>query len=170
MLKTNNRILLLTLVLASLAANLAGATEQNLAAVTRDDSSTKYQLILEINEGTQDITNFYKDIYKGGKKTSRDVLDVNQLKNHGLVLEQKDKRIILTLLSDNFDKQQGGLIEIDTLYNGVNNKRKTYELSLSKGKVGWSLMNKGKVVKELFIQTNKVAFVGTVGIKNVQLK
>ena len=33
--------------------------------------------------------------------------------------------------SNNFDDAQGGIINIDTLYNGINGKRKNYELALA---------------------------------------
>jgi hypothetical protein len=41
---------------------------------------------------------------------------------------------------------------------------------LAKDKSGWTLINQGKIVKQIFIQTNKVMILGSVGIKNLVMK
>ena len=76
----------------------------------------------------------------------------------------------MSLKSDNFDEEQGGIITVDTLYNGANGSRKEYDISMAKDKAGWTLMNQGKIVKQIYIQTNKVLFLGAVGIKNLIMK
>jgi hypothetical protein len=146
------------------------ASEQTIATIGRDDSDTTYKLIINTDEDGRTITSFYKDIYHGETKSSRDILDLHVLMNAGIVLEQRNQYIVLKLKSDNFDEEQGGTISIDTLYNALNGKRKSYEVSLAKDELGWTLLNQGKAISKLFIQSNKVMLAGIVGIKNLQMK
>jgi hypothetical protein len=146
------------------------ASEQTLATISNDDSSNTYQLIVDSTEDDRAIKTFYKDVFQNGKKISRDTLDYHVLDSNGMILEQRKQYIVMKLKSDNFDKEQGGVITVDTLYNGASGDRKSYEISMAKDENGWVLMNQGKVVKDIAIQTNKVLFLGTVGIKNLIMK
>jgi hypothetical protein len=165
------KLLALSLLLSiNLFAGIAKASEQTLATISNDESKNTYQLIVDSTDGDRAIKTFYKDIFLNGKKLSREALDYHVLIRTGMILEQRDKYIVMRLKSDNFDDQQGGIITVDTLYNGANGTRKTYDLSLAKDKSGWTLINQGKIVKQIFIQTNKVMILGSVGIKNLVMK
>jgi hypothetical protein len=161
--------LLFSLLMTSTYTNLQAA-EQTLATISNDDSSNTYQLIVDSTEDNRAIKTFYKDVFQNGKKISRDTLDYHVLDSNGMILEQRKQYIVMKLKSDNFDQEQGGVITVDTLYNGASGDRKSYEISMSKDENGWILMNQGKVVKDIAIQTNKVMFLGTVGIKNLIMK
>jgi hypothetical protein len=87
-----------------------------------------------------------------------------------MILEQREKHIVLKLTSTNFDLEQGGIIIADTLYNGASGERRSYEIQLAKSTAGWGLFKKGKTIKEILIQTNKVMIIGAVGIKNLVMK
>jgi hypothetical protein len=110
---------------------------------------------------------FYKDVYQEGKRVRREALDFKVITKKELVLEQRDKYLIMGLKSNNFDAELGGVITIDTLYSGVNNSRKEYDLDLTKDRSGWILVKTGKVIKHIHIQSNKMTILGTVGIKNL---
>lgn len=146
------------------------AGEQTLATIGNDENKNTYLLIVDSTEDSRAIKTFYKDVYSNGKKLSREALDYRVLIRTGMILEQRDKYIVLKLKSDNFDEQQGGIITVDTLYNGANGTRKSYEVQMAKEKSGWALINNGKIVKQIYIQTNKVMILGSVGIKNLVMK
>lgn len=166
----SKKIFLLALLISILISKTHGA-EQVLATISNnDDSKNTYQLIVDSIDDARSIKTFYKDVYQDGKKISRDVLDYHVLVNDGMILEQRDQYIVLRLKSDNFDQEQGGVITVDTLYNGASGARKSYEVSMAKDPNGWVLLNQGKIVKQIFIQVNKVMFLGTVGIKNLVMK
>ena len=148
----------------------AKASEQTLATIENDENKNTYLLIVDSTEGDRAIKTFYKDVYSNGRKVSREALDYRVLIQYGMILEQREKYIVLKLKSSNFDDQQGGIITVDTLYNGANGTRKSYEIQMAKEKLGWALINQGKIVKQIFIQTNKVMILGSVGIKNLIMK
>ncbi|MBC7539469.1 MAG: hypothetical protein H7281_11660 [Bacteriovorax sp.] len=170
MLNLKKLLVLSSLLSTTLFTSISHASEQTLATISNDDSKNTYQLIVDSTADNRAIKIFYKDVYLNGKKTSREALDFHVLIHSGMILEQRDKYIVMRLKSDNFDEQQGGIITVDTLYNGANGTRKAYDMSLAKDKFGWTLMNQGKIVKQIFIQTNKVMLLGSVGIKNLVMK
>lgn len=158
------------LTFTNLFTSIVSASEQTLATLSNDENKNTYLLIVDTDKDDQTIKTFYKDVYSSGKKISRETLDYNILINKGLILEQRDKYVILKLKSLNFDKEQGGIITIDTLYNGTNGSRKSYDIQMAKTKTDWALINGGKIVKKIFIQTNKIMILGSVGIKNLVMK
>ncbi|MDO9181886.1 MAG: hypothetical protein Q7U04_05740 [Bacteriovorax sp.] len=170
MLNIRNQIALLFLCSMLLFANLAKADEQTLATISNDENSNTYKLVIDSDEDSNSIKTFYKDIYQDGKKISRTTLDYQVMIKTGMILEQRDKYVIMKLKSSNFDIDQGGIITVDTLYNGAKGTRKIYDISMSKNKTGWGLTNNGKLIRQIFIQTNKVMILGAVGIKNLIMK
>lgn len=166
----NSKLLFVLTFLFSLYVQTARSAEQTLATIGNDENKNTYLLIVDTNEESRAIKTFYKDVYTNGKKVSREALDYRVLMRTGMILEQRDKYVVLKLNSSNFDQHQGGIITVDTLYNGANGTRKSYEVQMAKEKSGWALINKGKIVKQIFIQTNKVMVLGSVGIKNLIMK
>ena len=164
------KISLISILFLSAFISFQGnASEQTIATITNDMDSNSYMLVVDSSADDREIKSFYKDIYKNGKKIGRESFNYRTLTS-GMILEKKDKYTVLKLLSTNFDYQQGGLIVIDTLLNGADGSRKKYEIELSKDNNGWLLTNKGKSIKQIFIQTNKVLVLGVVGIKNIVMK
>jgi hypothetical protein len=148
----------------------ASANEQVLATIASDENDNTYQLVVDTNEDDRAIKTFYKDVFINGTKHSREALDSQLLIKNGMVLEQRKKYIVLKLKSDNFDNEQGGIVIVDTLYNGTNGKRKSYEIALTKDQTGWILTNHGKTVKDFFIESNRKMLIGVIGIKNLKMK
>jgi hypothetical protein len=150
--------------------NVAKASEKVVATVSSDDNTkTSYQLVIDSKNG-RGIEHFYKDVYEDGKKTRRTELDPKVLMDTGMILEQRDKYVVMKLKSDNFDLEQGGIVVVDTLYSGVSGERKTYEIQLAQDKSGWALFKAGKTIKEIQIKTNRVMVIGAVGIKTLVMK
>jgi hypothetical protein len=159
---TTSLLVMLNTISLSIKAN-----EQFIAKITNEDNPYTYNLVIDSNEDNRVINFFYKDVYQEGKRVRREALDFKVINKKELVLEQRDKYLIMGLKSNNFDSELGGVITIDTLYSGVNNSRKEYDLDLTKDRAGWILVKTGKVIKHIHIQSNKMTILGTVGIKNL---
>lgn len=158
-------------ILYIILSNNLFAKEEVLAVVTNDDNPEIYKIVINTDESTGDIKSFYKDNFLNNKHVSRNVLDANQLiKASGLILEQRKEYRVLALQSNNYDHVRGGIINIDTLYSGVSGQRKIYELSLSKDRDGWKLFKANRSISKLHIEVNKVAFLGSVGVKNIRME
>jgi hypothetical protein len=158
-----------TLALMITIFNVVKAEEQIIANVTADNKSTSYKLVIDVRDG-RNIKNFYKDVYEGNNLVRRELLDSSLMLNTGMVLEQRDSHVVMRLKSLNFDNEQGGIVVVDTLFNGVTGERKGYEIQIAKSLNGWSLFSHGKSINNIQIQTNRVMLIGEVGIKNLLLK
>ena len=143
--------------------------ETEIATVLNDETKTVYKLVLADHDDRK-IVNVYKDVYEFGKKVRRDAMNPKIISEKGMVLEERKSHIVLQLMSQNLDLEQGGLLIVDTLFNGMTGERRNYEVQLAKDNNGWKLFKNGKAIKEIFIQTNKSRFFGSIGIKNVTMK
>lgn len=148
------------------------AREEVIATITNDENKQVYTFVAETNEETDSIKAFYKDNYSAaGKKVDRELMASEKLTEGGLVLEKRGDHEVLNLKSDNFDLDQGGIVTIDTLYNGVNGQRKEYDLQLAKATDGeWRLFKGKTIVSKLHIVVNKKFMLGAVGVKEIQMK
>lgn len=148
------------------------AREEVIATITNDENKQVYTFVAETNEETDSIQAFYKDNYSAaGKKVDRELMASEKLTEGGLVLEKRGDHEVLKLNSENFDLDQGGMVTIDTLYNGVNGQRKEYDLQLAKATDGeWRLFKGSKVVSKLHIVVNKKFMLGAVGVKEIVMK
>lgn len=158
-----------TVIMVVSIFNVAKASEKAVATVSSDESKIVYKLVIDSKDG-RGIEHFYKDVYEDGKKTRRTELDPKVLMDTGMILEQRDKYVVMKLKSNNFDLEQGGIVVVDTLYSGVSGERKTYEIQLAQDKSGWALFKQGKTIKEIQIKTNRVMVIGAVGIKTLVMK
>lgn len=148
------------------------AREEVIATITNDENKQVYTFVAETDEETDSIKSFYKDNYSAaGKKVDRELLASDKLTEGGLVLEKRGEHEVLKLESNSFDLEQGGMVTIDTLYNGVNGQRKEYDLQLAKAEDGeWKLFKGEKIVTKLHIVVNKKFMIGAVGVKEIQMK
>lgn len=148
------------------------AKEEVIATITNDENKQVYTFVAETDETTDSIKSFFKDNYSAaGKKVDRELLASDKLTEGGLVLEKRGEHEVLKLESNSFDLEQGGMVTIDTLYNGVNGQRKEYSLQLAKAKDGeWRLFKGEQVVSKLHIVVNKKFMIGAVGVKEIVMK
>jgi len=148
------------------------AREEVIATITNDENKQVYTFVADTNSETDSIRAFYKDNYSAaGKKIDRELMASEKLTEGGLVLEKRGEHEVLKLNSENFDLEQGGIVTIDTLYNGVNGQRKEYDLQLAKATDGeWRLFKGSKIVTKLHIVVNKKFMLGAVGVKEIQMK
>lgn len=148
------------------------AREEVIATITNDENKQVYTFVADTNSETDSIRAFYKDNYSAsGKKIDRELMASEKLTEGGLVLEKRGDHEVLKLNSENFDLDQGGIVTIDTLYNGVNGQRKEYDLQLAKATDGeWRLFKGAKIVTKLHIVVNKKFMLGAVGVKEIQME
>jgi hypothetical protein len=165
-----NNFGLLILCLSLIISGNVLAKEEVIATITNDENPEIYKFVAQVDDMTDEITNFYKDDYLNGQKSEREMLSMKELSEDGLILEKRGSHNVINLKSDDFDQHQGGVILIDTLLNGINGQRKQYELQLTKSKEGWKLLRVGNIISTLHIVVNKKAFLGSVGIKDIKMK
>lgn len=146
------------------------AKEDVIATITNDENKEVYNMIVQTDDETNAIKAFYKDDYINGKKIERELLPSAELVTSGVVLDQRGERKVIALKSDNYDNERGGLLTIDTLFNGVNGQRKEYEVELSQSNDGWKLFKQGKLISKLHIVVNKKFLLGTVGVKEILMR
>jgi hypothetical protein len=165
-----NPSLYLFLFVTLISAGKVLAKEEIIATITNDENAEVYTFIAKTDDATNTIKAFYKDDYLNGKKTERELLASDKLNNGGLVLEKRGERTVINLKSDNFDYSQGGMVTIDTLFNGLNGERKEYDLQLAKSPGGWKLFRGNKIITRLHIEVNKKALIGSIGVKNIKME
>lgn len=146
------------------------AKEETIATITNDENKEIYTFVAQTDEETESITAFYKDDFLNGKKIARKPMATDGLTTSGLVLEKRGEHEVIALKSENFDMEQGGIVTIDTLFNGVNGQRKEYDLQLAKSESGWKLFKGKQMISKLHIVVNKKFLLGAVGVKEIQMK
>lgn len=147
------------------------AKEEVIATITNDENKEVYTFVAQTDEENNSIKAFFKDDYLNGKKTERALLETQALNERGLVLEKRGEHTVINLKSENFDLDQGGLVTIDTLFNGVNGQRKEYDLQLAKANDGaWRLFKGNSIITKLHIVINKKFLLGAVGVKEIVMK
>jgi hypothetical protein len=146
------------------------AKELVVATIVNDDNPNVVKFILDIDETTHSVNNFYKETYLKSVLILREKLEAKNLEGDGIKLEERDNRVILALKSDSFNQNYGGELIIDSLYNGTIDERKNYYLELTREQDGWYLLSEKKKITQLFIETNKIPILGVIGIKNILMK
>lgn len=147
------------------------AVEEVLCSVDNDFNDDIYKLVVNVDDQTQTLKEFYKDTYDQGEKIKREVLNPQDLKNtDGMVMEQRDQYNVLNLKSNNFDYSAGALIVVDALYNGLSGDRVSYDLDLVKDQLSWKLFKNNNVISKLHVKINKVIIAGVVGIKSIEME
>ena len=143
------------------------ATEKELCVVTSDIDNDTAKIIYEMDQENRSIQHLYQDSFHDGSRIARIELDASGLKD-GVVLNQKDKYIIVRMHSDNYDPDQGGVLYLDTLYSGISGERKEYEFDLVMDKSGPILIHdKSPFGKMKFIAKRSKVF-GVIGVERVE--
>ena len=165
-----NPSLYLFLFFALITCGKVLAKEDVIATITNDEIKEKYTFVAQTDEVNNTIKAFFKDDYINGKKIERELLPSQELTRDGVILEKRGEHTVINLKSENFDSAQGGMVTIDTLYNGINGERKEYDLHLAKSAAGWRLFRGDKIISKLHIEVNKKALIGAVGVKNIKME
>jgi hypothetical protein len=145
----------------------AQAAEAVLCDVTSDIDSEVAKMVYELDEETGDIKHLFKDRYVNGKRIERQELHAKDLLGDGIVLAKKDKTIAVRMYSHNFDVVSGGVLYLDTLYNGVNGERREYSFELAKSATGLVMVYKGAEFKKMHFIAKRSRLLGIIGIEKV---
>ncbi len=144
------------------------AKELRLATITSDMDSNSAVLIYDLNEVTGSIDHFYQETYENGKFATREELKIDGLTNGGIILLKKDKYNIVRIWSDNFDREQGGVLYLDTLYSALSGERREYEMDVVKGGEGLVLLNSKKEFDKMKFVAKRSKVFGVIGIEKIQ--
>lgn len=146
---------------------LAQAEEKSLCLVTNDIDKEVGKIVYEIDEEQRVIKHLYKERYLNGVLLERSELNPEDLNGDGIVLHRKDKYITVRLYSNNFDPYRGGMLYLDTLYNGVNGQRKEYRMEASiEGTEAKMYYNKKAFTKMNFV-AKRSGILGVIGVERV---
>ena len=168
----NNKLLVLSLMLSFFIliwAPRSKASEHLLATISTDINDNSYELIIDDNE-FQALQFFYVDNFSSGHLRSRASFPINAFITEGIKFDNKGPFRMVEINSDNFDKEQGGIINISALYNILTGKKKNYEMQIAKDKVGWALFYQGQLIKQIIAYANRLPLVGVVGAKELIMK
>lgn len=146
----------------------AVAGEILLAKVTNNHDALNGRLFLVVNEDGAATGMRLLDLADDSSNHfSVDLLD----KKEGVILKkQGEKYDVIVLRSNDFEVDRGGHFVLDMLYNGATGKRFTSPLKVDFDGTNWKLLSQGSVITEMNFIVKKVAFLGVVGIKEVNFK
>jgi hypothetical protein len=159
--------IVLPLVLSMAFFISAQAAEKVLCVSSSDIDSDIGKIVIDMDQDNRVIEHLYQDSYHDGKLVARLELSPAELKE-GIILNRKDKYIIVRMHSDNYDPELGGVLYLDTLYSGISGERKEYEFDLAMDKDGPVLIqNKANFSKMKFI-AKRSKILGVIGIERVE--
>ena len=162
--KISRIIFLAVSILISINAN---AIENTLCTVTSDIDSDVGKIVYEMDQDNRAIIHMYQDTYHNGVLQNRMELPADSLKS-GIVLNKKDKYIILRMHSDNFDPERGGILFLDSLYSALSGERREYDMELAMDKNGPALFKDGKVFTKMNFIAKRSKVFGVIGIEKIQ--
>lgn len=151
-------------------SSVTKASEQVLATITTDVNSDSYQFIVDSDDEARMMKSFYIDNYVDGKKSKRDAVSMDQFINTGLKLPKNSKVKFAEINGQHFDQSLGGSFEINTLYNVLTGKRKSYDFEMHQTGGLWTLYYKGRAITKIQAIAHHVPIVGVVGAKDLLMK
>lgn len=166
---SKNKLLIISFCLSFIIFNSTlKASEVVLATITTDVDSESWQLKVETDDHERALLAFHIDNFTPGKEASRDTLSMEEFIRLGLNLPHKSPRSFARISGIHFDRDLGGAVIIDTLYNAISGKRKSYELHLALDhKEGWKLFYRGKAITQIRALAHKIPVIGVVGAKEL---
>lgn len=158
-------------LMAALMMNALVAGEQQILKVTNEEDSNVVYLYLETDENGDIVAMRHESRRKDGslERTVREEAE-KIYQGNGVLLKEHDGYEIIRLRSENFSSHQGGDIEIDTLYNGMNDTRRSYEFDLVRNGDEWQIEYRRKKIDKMHFKSKKVFLIGTVGIETIQIR
>ena len=152
----------------SLLCYSLSAAEQVLCIVTSDVDKEVGKMVYEMDEDGRGIQNIYKERYLNNKLLERVKLDPETLNGEGIILHKKDKYITVRLYSHNFDQERGGVLYLDTLYNGVRGERKEYIIETEISREGAQMNYNKKTFGKMNFIAKRSPLLGVIGIEKVE--
>lgn len=159
---------ILAIIALSTFITSAFAAEKVLCIVTNDVDKEVGKMIYEMDEDTRVVTHLYKERWLNDKRIERVEMYAKDLLGDGVVLNRKDKYVTVRLYSHNFDESSGGVLFLDTLYNGVNGQRKEYTIEVRMdGGTDAVMTSNGVPFTRMHFVAKRAPIVGAIGIEKV---
>lgn len=155
-----------SVLFCSLISVSAFAQEKVLCTVTSDIDSDVGKIVYEMDADGRAITHLYQDTFKNGSRTDRIELKADGLRD-GIVLNKRDKYVIMRMHSDNYDVERGGVLYLDTLYSGVSGERKEYVMEMAMDKDGPVLLANKQTFTKMKVVAKRSKILGVIGIEKI---
>lgn len=162
------KLLLLSMSILSLSSFSA---EIKLVDITSNNDDELTVLIIE-TDGSNKLQAMRKEVFnRHGKFLSSDSYTPNEVMSKGAVVSESSGRDVVVIKSQSgFNINNGGNVKLDYLYNGITGERKSKSVQIIKSGSTWKLVAAGKNISKMHFLVNKKPIIGTVGIKEIQLK
>lgn len=141
--------------------------EEVLCTITSDIDSSKALLTYELDQDSRSITHLYQETFENNQMVAKDEMDLSKLTKGGIVLLERSNYVIVRIWSDNFDRDQGGVLNIDTLYNGISGERRQYDIDLARKDSGFDLAHDKTEFKNMKFIAKRSKILGIIGIEKV---
>lgn len=154
----------------SLSMGCALAKDHLLSVISNDEDANTYNIVLATDENDVEVEQVVKNEFDSrGKIISQDKYNVSQL-GKGVAMVVRKGYEIVKLKANNLNQSDSADLEMDVLVSAISKERVKYEMEVKKVGSSWKLYLDGKNAKKLHFITNKKMLIGTVGIKNIQVK
>lgn len=158
---------IMAVVALSTIMSTAFGAEKVLCVVTNDIDKEVGKMVVDYDEESRVVTHLYKERWVDNKRVERVEMSSKDLLGDGIVLNRKDKYITVRIYSHNFDESSGGVLYLDTLYNGVNGQRKEYTIEATMdGSDAVMTYNKQSFNRMHFV-AKRSPILGVIGIEKV---
>lgn len=158
-----------SLLFCSLVSLSAMGEEVVLCTVISDIDTDVGKIIYEMDTEGRALLHLYQDNYNNGLRRERIELKSDGLQD-GIVLNKKDKHVIIRMQSDNFDAERGGVLRLDTLYSGVSGERREYVIEMAMDKSGPVLTYNQKPFNQMAIVAKRSKLFGVIGIEKINFR
>ena len=158
--------MLTTLALSTLLSSTFAA-EKVLCIVTSDIDKDYGKMVVDYDEESRVVTHLYTEKWVNDKRVERVEINSEDLIGDGVILNKKDKHIIVRLYSHNFDKSSGGVLYIDTLYNGIKGQRKEYTIEARMDGSDAVMTYNNQPFNRMHFVAKRSAILGVIGIEKV---
>ena len=154
------------LALTSLLSTVS-ATEKVLCIVTNDIDKEVGKMVVDYDEESRVVAHLYTEKWVNNVRVDRVEINADDLNGNGVVLNRKDKHITVRLYSHNFDKSSGGILYLDTLYNGVKGQRKEYTIEARMDGSDAVMTYNHQAFNRMHFVAKRSAILGVIGIEKV---
>ena len=158
---------MLTILALSTLISSAFATEKVLCVVTSDIDKDYGKIVVDYDEESRVVTHLYTEKWVNNVRVERIEINSEDLIGEGVVLNKKDKHIIVRLYSHNFDKSSGGILYLDTLYNGIKGQRKEYTIEARMDGSDAVMTYNNQPFNRMHFIGKRSAILGVIGIEKV---
>lgn len=146
------------------------ASKIELAKITNDLDKEVVTFYLHLDQYEQIDSVSYVTKNEQGRVVKEMDWTFSEVANGGVVLETRNGYDILKLQMDkSFNRNNGGGIILNYLYNGATGTRKLMNFDVKKNKGAYKLHYTDKVVSKLHIKSHYVRVIGLVGIERIQV-